>query len=205
MRRLRHQYRRLLPGTEDRVPRRIPCRPQRSGLLGLGLLLVLGGFLGGCAVMSSQTMAEAEPAVPFPRLAARVHHYEGRVVVVGGYVLEVRNQGQSTLLVVLQAPLDSGQEPLSADLSEGRFMVVHEQFLDPEVFRKGRKVTVGGVVQGLTQELIGDQPYGYLTLASREIFLWEEEDYPPMTNPRYDSPYPYGDSRYEQPNYYRRY
>lgn len=168
-----------------------------------GLLLVLAAFLGGCTVMSSQTMAEAEPAIPFPRLVSRAHAYEGRVVVVGGYVLEVRNRGQATLLVVLQAPLGSGQEPLSADLSEGRFMVLHDRFLDPEVFTKGRKVTVGGIVKGLTPEVIGDQPYDYLTLASREIFLWEKEDYHPLANPRYSRPYPYDDSGYDRFEYRR--
>jgi outer membrane lipoprotein len=164
--------------------------------------MLIASLIAGCGVMSSQLMDEAQPAVPFSRLASRVHAYEGRVVIVGGYVLEVRNRGQTTLLVVLQAPLDSSQEPLNADLSEGRFMVLHDRFLDPEVFTKGRKVTVGGVVQGVTNEMIGDQPYGYLTLASREIFLWEKKDYPPWVNPRYPNPYPYDDSRYEQP-YYR--
>jgi outer membrane lipoprotein len=149
-------------------------------------------------------MAEAEPAIAFPRLVLRAHDYEGRVVVVGGYVLEVRNRGQATLLVVLQAPLGNGQEPLNADLSEGRFMVLHDRFLDPEVFTKGRKVTVGGTVKGLTPEVIGDQPYDYLTLEAREIFLWEKEAYHPMADPRYSRPYPYDDQRYN-PFDYRRY
>jgi outer membrane lipoprotein len=171
--------------------------------LAVALLLVLAGLLGGCTVMSSQTMAEAEPAIPFPRLVSRAEDYEGRVVVIGGYVLEVRNRGQATLLVVLQAPLSSGQEPLKADLSEGRFMVLHDRFLDPEVFTKGRKVTVGGIVKGLTPEVIGDQPYDYLTLEAREIFLWERLDYAPLSNPRYSRPYPYDDPRYNQFDYRR--
>ena len=179
-------------------------RSGSSFLLVTGLLLAFTGLLGGCSVMSSQTMAEAEPAIPFPRLVARAHAYEGRVVVVGGYVLEVRNHGQETLLVVLQAPLGSGQEPLNADLSEGRFMVRHDRFLDPEVFTKGRKVTVGGVVKGVTPEVIGDQPYGYLTLKSREIYLWAKQDYhQPLANPRYSRPYPYDDPRYDQFDYRR--
>lgn len=149
-------------------------------------------------------MAEAEPAIPFARLSARAHTYEGRVVILGGYILEVRNRGKATLLVVLQAPLGGGQEPVNADLSEGRFMVHHDNFLDPEVFTKWRKVTVGGIVTGVTEEMIGDQPYGYLTLASREIFLWEIEAYQPQANPRSPGLYPYDLPRYEQP-YYRRY
>lgn len=176
----------------------------RIPFLGFMGLVLISGCLAGCGVMSSQIMDEAEPALPFTRLAARAHAYEGRVVILGGYVLEARNLGQATLLVVLQAPLDSSQEPVSADRSEGRFMVHHDRFLDPEVFTKGRKVTVGGVVKGVTDEMIGDRPYRYLTLASREIFLWEKEDYQPFANPRHSGPYPYDDPRYT-PFDYRRY
>ncbi len=168
-----------------------------------GLIGLATGFFGGCGVMSSRTMAEAEPTVPFPLLVARADGFEGRTVILGGYVLEVRNRGASTLLVVLQAPLDGGQEPLDADRSQGRFMVRHDRFLDPEVFTKGRKVTVGGIVRGLTREAIGDDLYGYLTLESREIFLWEKETYPPPARPPYYRPYPYDDPLTNRPYRYR--
>jgi outer membrane lipoprotein len=151
--------------------------------------------------MSPQIMSEAAPALPFPMLAREADAFEGRVVVLGGYVLEVRNRGQQTLLVVLQAPLGGGQEPVNADRSEGRFMVRHDRFLDPEVFTKGRKVTVGGVVRGVTTEDIGDEPYGYLTLESREIFLWEQEAYPTGPYRLYDRSYRYYDPRYDDPRY----
>ena len=172
--------------------------------LAVGLLVAAVGFLGGCAVMSPQIMSEADPALPFQMLTDKADDFEGRMVIVGGYVLEVRNRGQETVLVVLQAPLGGGQEPVSADRSEGRFMVQHDRFLDPEVFTKGRKITVGGVVRGVTTEDIGDEPYGYLTLESREIFLWEQELYPTGAIPRYDQPYRYYDPRHGGP-YYPRY
>jgi outer membrane lipoprotein len=160
-------------------------------------LLMAGGGLTACTVMSARTMAEADPPLPFPMLAAKAGDFEGRVVILGGYVIEVRNRGQQTVLVVLQAPLGSGQEPIDADRSQGRFMVRHDRFLDPEVFTKGRKITVGGVVQGVTPETIGEEPYNYLTLVSHEIFLWEREEYLP--GPSYDRPHPYDDIRYRRP------
>ncbi len=178
-------------------------RGKRALPASLGLMGLMAGLLWGCTVMSSRTMAEAEPATSFPLLVARVDDFEGRLVIVGGYVLEVRNRGASTLLVVLQAPLGGGQEPLDADRSQGRFMVRHDRFLDPEVFTKGRKVTVGGIVRGLTREAIGDDLYGYLTLESREIFLWEKETYPPPARPPYYRPYPYDDPLTNRPYRYR--
>ena len=70
--------------------------------------------------------------------------YRGQTVILGGHVIEVRNEAQQTVIVVLQTPLGSGQEPLPPDQSEGRFMLQHEGFLDPEVFAKGRTITAGG-------------------------------------------------------------
>ncbi|MDJ0721552.1 MAG: Slp family lipoprotein [Desulfobacterales bacterium] len=183
---------------QTRATRRRPAR----AVAFIVALLSAGGWLTSCTVMSARTMAEADPPLPFPMLAAKAEDFEGRVVILGGYVLEVRNRGQHTVLVVLQAPLSGGQEPVDADRSQGRFMVLHERFLDPEVFTKGRKVTVGGVVRGVTTEAIGEDPYDYLTLASREIFLWEREEYLP--GPYFDRSHPYYDTRYRRP-YDRRY
>jgi outer membrane lipoprotein len=178
-----------------------PRYPARTTAIA-ALLVAVGGWLTGCAVMSAQTMAAAEPALPFAVLVDKAEDYKGRVVILGGYVLEVRNRGRQTVLVVLQAPLGSGQEPVSADRSEGRFMVHHDRFLDPEVFTKGRKLTVGGVVRGVTTEAIGDDAYDYLTLDSREIFLWQRAD--DLSGPPYERTYPYPDPRYRRP-YDRRY
>ena len=178
-------------------------RGKRALPASVGLMGLMAVLLWGCTVMSSRTMAEAEPATSFPLLVARVDDFEGRLVIVGGYVLEVRNRGASTLLVVLQAPLGGGQEPLDADRSQGRFMVRHDRFLDPEVFTKGRKVTVGGIVRGLTREAIGDDLYGYLTLESREIFLWEKETYPPPAGPPFYRPYPYDGPLTDRPYRHR--
>ena len=96
------------PLAQTRATRR---RPARAVTFVVALLSV-GGWLTGCTVMSARTMAEADPPLPFPMLAANAEDFEGRVVILGGYVLEVRNRGQHTVLVVLQAPLSGGQEPV---------------------------------------------------------------------------------------------
>ena len=52
-------------------------------------------------------------------------------------------------------------------------MLQHEGFLDPEVFAKGRTITVAGKVTGVVREAIDHEPYDHLILSAREIYLWE--------------------------------
>lgn len=152
------------------------------------MIILAAAWLQGCAVISRPLMDEALTDVRFSQLSHDPVAFRGQTVILGGHVIEVRNQARQTLIVVLQAPLGSGQEPLPPDRSEGRFMLQHEGFLDPEVFAKGRTVTVAGRVTGVTRETIDKEPYDYLTLAAREIYLWE----------RYEDLYPY---RYRSPFY----
>lgn len=52
-------------------------------------------------------------------------------------------------------------------------MLQHDGFLDPEVYAKGRTITVAGRVTGVVREAIDHEPYDYLILFAREIYLWE--------------------------------
>lgn len=56
-------------------------------------------------------------------------------------------------------------------------MVVHGGFLDPEVYTKGRKMTVAGNVLGTLVEEIDESSLQYLKIQSREIYLWSEKKY----------------------------
>lgn len=159
------------------------------------LIGLMAAAAGGCSVISRQMMAEARTDVLFPQLLQHTDRYKGQAVVLGGHVIEVRNQARRTVMVILQSPLGFGQEPLSPDRSQGRFMLQHEGFLDPEVFAKGRRLTVAGRVLGQTRETIDQEPYDYPTLEALEIHLWErsEDIYrhrpyygPPFYDPWYD-------------------
>lgn len=128
-----------------------------------------------CSVMSQSIREEAGAPIPFRTLQKSPETYVGRTVILGGYVIEVRNLNDVTKLLVLQSPLKSREEPKPRDASEGRFMAVYEGFLDPAVYAKDRKVTVAGAVTGVTRESVNEQSYSYLTLSLQEIHLWEKE------------------------------
>ena len=92
--------------------------------------------------------------------------------------------------------VNRGWLPLPPDRSEGRFMLQHDGFLDPEVFAKGRTLTAAGEVTGVIREMIDHEPYDYILLASLEIHLWERAE------DLYRYPYPYRSPLYD-PWYHR--
>lgn len=161
----------------------------------VGIWLTLGA---SCAVTSKEVREEARPPVPFDQLLADPAAHRGRTVILGGYILEVRNAQDVTTLVLLQSPLGAGESPGPREASEGRFMVRHPGFLDPAVYAKDRRVTVAGTVEGSTREPVEERDYDYPLLSLREIHIWEDETryvapYPyPYYDPFYDPWWPYG-------------
>ena len=139
------------------------------------LLATVGGFSGCAPVLSKQLRQEAEPPIPFVELLQAPDTYKGRIVILGGYILETANDPDGSRLTILQAPLGSQNRPKSADLTKGRFLVVTKKFLDPEVYSKDRAITVGGKVEGSRQEPLGSRSYLYPVIEAQEIYLWPEK------------------------------
>lgn len=158
-----------------------------------------------CTVISKPVRSEAEPPVSFKTLVAQADQFRGRTVILGGHILETRNLESETIIKVLQVPLAVGEEPGLKDRSEGRFLVYHQGFLDPEVYSKDRVITVAGEVIGSGSEEIGGNRIQYLEIKNREIYLWPEYETHPYPYPHW--PYPYywhGYPYYRYPYWYWR-
>ncbi|NVM21380.1 MAG: Slp family lipoprotein [Desulfobacterales bacterium] len=144
-------------------------------VLFLLLLLTYGGLAGCAPALSRQFRQQVGPPVPFQELLKETEALKCERVVLGGYILETVNEPSGSLLTILQAPLDSKNEPKSQDLSEGRFLVRTEKFLDPEIYSKGRKLTVGGKVSGVLPQPLGNRLYRYPVIEAEELHLWPKE------------------------------
>ena len=143
------------------------------GLVALmGLVALLGG---GCAHTISQTVRQqVDTTLSFAQLRANPEAYTGRMLILGGDILAVRNVEGGTLLEILQKPLDSYERPRLTDQTEGRFMVHCGQYLDPVIYKKGREITVAGRVLGVRKGTIGEVEYTYPLLSCVELYLWPE-------------------------------
>jgi len=157
-------------------------------------------ILTGCAPVISKNLKEqADPSLAFGDVIRNPEAFKGRTVVWGGEIIETTNEENGdTVLEVFQRPLSWREEPQETVASEGRFLVRVEKYLDPYVYRKGRKITVGGEILGEEVRPIGKMDYRYPLVLSKEIYLWTYYYYPYSY---YPYPYDYGPSGYYYPWY----
>jgi outer membrane lipoprotein len=137
-------------------------------------------WLWGCTVMSPEVNKAALSPVPFPQLISDVERYKGDTVIVGGYVVSVENKTADTRIVAVHSPLGMGEMPKTKDLSQGRLILDVKGFIDPEVYTKDRKITVGGKISN-SSATAEKAPYPFLQLEVADIHLWPTER--PNTGP----------------------
>ena len=138
----------------------------------ISFLLILLLAMTGCSVISSPVRQQALSDIPFRTLADSGDLYIGETVILGGYILSTENKADTTVIEVIQSPLSMNHEPKAKDRTEGRFLVSHKGFLDPEVYQKDRKITVAGKIAGFLTREIGNCPYTCLQIDSVELYLW---------------------------------
>jgi outer membrane lipoprotein len=158
-----------------------------SKIVSLVASICLTAFLAACSVISKDIRSEALSPMRFQTLLQHADEYSGKTVILGGYIIDVQNRNAQTIMKVLQVPLRFGEEPDVNTKSQGRFIVVYDGFLDPEIYAKNSAITVAGTISGTVMEDVGDQPITYLNIQGREVYLWPGYE----KNPPYFRPYPY--------------
>jgi outer membrane lipoprotein len=165
---------------------------RRSLLVCIAILFVLSA----CAYPISKGLRkEAERGPVFTSVLKEPGAYTGSVVIWGGIVIETINHKKGTEVVVLQTPLDHEGEPGDSEHSQGRFIATTSGYLDPAIYREGRKVTVAGKIISPEKRKIGEMTYTYPVISVREIHLWQ-------VRKAYYPPYYYGYGWYGYGPYY---
>jgi outer membrane lipoprotein len=146
-------------------------------------------MVDACApVISSQLMEQVDRNLTYESLASRPDEFKGKIVLLGGTVVQTVPKPKETEIEVVQKQVSSSGEPYLTDKSEGRYLVVVDRFLDPAIYRAGRDITVAGKVQGSETRRIGEIDYRYPVIAALELHLWRD----PLSSQAYPYPYPYG-------------
>jgi outer membrane lipoprotein len=143
----------------------------RIGIYVAGLLLV--GSLG-CASypISKQYQAMASKDVNFGMVLANPEAYKGAVVIWGGRIVETTNTPQGSEIIVLETPLNGWEEPSSPEYSPGRFVAKSSSFLDPAIYKPGKKITIAGQVTGGEEKPLGTTAYTYPIVDIKQLYLW---------------------------------
>ncbi len=148
-----------------------------GGLIGkLAGILLLGVAFVGCAhIFPKDILNQVDSEISFEALLKDPGVFKGKVVLLGGVIVKTENRKNGTLLEIYQTGMNSYGRPINTDVSQGRFLALYDGFLDSEIYSKGRKITIAGVVDGEEVMEIGEIDYHYPYLSVRELHLWEEE------------------------------
>jgi len=171
------------------------------------LFLVFIFLLSGCAhVISKDLRIKSDPSLTLGQVRQNPDAFKEKLVIWGGEIIETVNQRDGTTQVeVFQRPLGWRGEPKETNYSEGRFLVLADTYLDPYIFRRGKRITIGGEIIGEKTKPLGEMEYRYPVVSSKQIYLWPEYYYQPYPY-YYDPwwPYPYWRGGFGFGGYYYR-
>ncbi len=151
-------------------------------------------ILAGCATTQE---ADERQGFNFLQVKAAPDSFQGQPAVFGGKVLTARRHKDGTKIEILQLPLDRSMRP-GYDLtqSQGRFIAIYREFLDPATIPPGTRVTVTGQVSGSVTLPLDETDYTYPVLTINRVQVWSAVE---NVGPRI-RPYPYmGPSPYWGP------
>jgi outer membrane lipoprotein len=153
-------------------------------------------LLGACTqskVVPPSMESQVDKRLTFAQLKESPDSYRGHLIVLGGAVLSAKRLKDGTRIEVLQLPLDRNQAPgWERTASEGRFLAIQRDFLDPATLPAGTRVTIVGEVLGATTLPLDETEYVYPTVEIKHLKVWQQIDaqrrpypYPPMWSPYY--------------------
>jgi outer membrane lipoprotein len=158
----------------------------RSAMRRLFILIIAVSMFSGCAhVISKGILHEVDTRISFAQLREDPQAYKGKMVLLGGVIVKTMNKKEGTLLEVYQTEMDRRGKPINLDVSSGRFLALYEGLLEKEIYEKGRKITIAGIVRGVQVLKLGEMDYRYPSIMIKDIHLWKKEE--PL---RYE-PYPW--------------
>lgn len=137
------------------------------------LLLLLTGCTADL-VLPSSFEEQLDHTVTFLALREHPDIYRGRLIALGGKVLNANRLKDRTEIEVLHLPLNDAHLPrASLTETQGRFLAFQKEFLDPALFPDGTRVTLVGEIIGTTVKALGEMAYSYPTLEIKYLKVWE--------------------------------
>lgn len=138
------------------------------------LLILVALLLTACATTPEPLRGEFPPITP---LQTQQNPPLNAIVRWGGGIIEVQPGQRDTCVEILARPLESWARPQATTANQGRFLACTSGFLDPEVFRKNRDITIVGQVTGIERRPVGDFDYPYPRVRATAMYLWAPRVY----------------------------
>lgn len=151
--------------------------------------------LTGCATYPvTKNIREQARPLTLSQVRENPGAVRGTVVIWGGRIIKTVNDTNGADIYVLKLPLNRRERPRSDMLSSGRFIATSQNFLDPQIYRRGRLITVAGTITGVETHALQKTQYPYPVVAARQLHVWPRERvryyYPGYNYPVWGYPYP---------------
>ncbi|MXX10025.1 MAG: hypothetical protein F4Z68_01145 [Nitrospira sp. SB0667_bin_9] len=158
-----------------------------------GMLAVAVFLLPACAgqsIIPLDIEQQVDSTLSFAQVKDAPTTHVGKVMVLGGEILDATRLKDRTRLTVLQLPTGRNHEPaMDRTMSRGRFLAFQTEFLDPATVPSGTRITIVGKISGATTELLDEMEYTYPTVAIEFLKVWPEAMQIPPRFGRYGFPY----------------
>ena len=139
-------------------------------------------LLGGCATIPPPLQGTYTNVTT---ASAQQGGASGNRVRWGGEIIKTEPGPQETCFYLMSRPLDSQARPELGNGSEGqgRFVACRSGFYDPEVFTRGRELTVTGTINGTLSQKVGGFDYAYPRVQADVVYLWPRQQYVNSASP----------------------
>jgi outer membrane lipoprotein len=175
---------------------------ERQIFMRIRIMVIVILAVSGCTTVPEQiqgTYAEISPARVEPAVF-------GQSVRWGGSIIDAQVEKNSTCFEILSRGLDKYLRPQLTDQTAGRFIACKAGFYDPEVFTRGREVTLTGRIRNIEIRQIDEFSYSYPVIDVDQLVLWEVRQEVMVIDHPYDPfyhPYYWGDPYWGPYPYYR--
>jgi outer membrane lipoprotein len=155
------------------------CYTHRMRRIQYALMMSVLAITSGCASTGDRPgiYPPDTPQLPFAQVKTEPDSFKGQPVTFGGKVLSARRLKEGTRIEVLQLPLSSSSQP-TADLSksQGRFVALQKEFLDPATIPPGTFITITGEMAGSMTLPLDETEYSYPLLHVLSLRVWADSD-----------------------------
>ena len=135
------------------------------------VILATAVLAAGCA--SSPVAPGGVEVAPYgPAHVLSGEAQPGDRVVWGGRIVAIDNLAEHTELTVASYPLDRADRPRFREQAGVRFVLIEDGFLEPVEWRRGRYITVLGVVDGIEERVTGEYVHPHPLLQAEKLHLW---------------------------------
>src|SRR5574337_1562838 len=149
---------------------------KKKRIVPLFIMVVWAVVLSACApVLNRGYMKEGEREVSFNAMRQNPAGHSGRLYILGGVIVPTKLTQDGSKLEAMHVPVDRYGYFRDRGRSEGRYLAIMPKdraLLDPEVFTKGRRVTIAGEFTGVRKDKIGEMEYVYPVFLIRQVYLW---------------------------------